>query len=307
MIPIERFSHISLAELEQLIENPRFPFIVDDAISLFEWNAITDLITEENLSSLHSSSDIVGFVPLGQNDAVEMSLPDAIKRFFTFGGYINGWEYFAGDCEQFKHAAAPITQVLQRNSVLPKLGPSAAMLDSVMRWIFISRGPNAGSSWHVDPLGSVAWMIQIIGKKEWWLRTDKINYNGILSPGDLLIVPSEMEHRVANIGESLNAAISHNWVIGQTTGELKMWGKLIEALEKLNEFAEVNGEKQPENSALLENFHDSCILDNLLFGLLMVIVHSDVETIKMNFGSELSTDDLSRVLASLSKVQHIVK
>jgi hypothetical protein len=305
MIPIKRFSHLSLTELEQLIQNPRIPFIVDNALSLFEWNAITDLITEENQSSLHSSSDIVGFVPSGQNEPLQMSLPDAIKRLFQFGGYINGWEYFAGDCEHIKHAAAPITQVLQRNTLLPKLGPSAAMLDSVMRWIFISRGPNAGSAWHVDPLGSVAWMIQVIGKKEWWLRTDNIAYNGVLSPGDLLIVPSEIEHKVANIGESLNVAISHNWVIPQTSSELEMWSRLIEAFQKLNEFAEVDAELQSENSALLEEFHDSCILDNLLFGLLMIIVHSDSETIKMNFGSELSKDVLSRVLAGLSKVQHL--
>lgn len=307
MIPIKRYTHMSREQLERLVDNLDHPFIVEDAVSLFQWNSIPSRLNKNILRSIQSG-DHVGFVPVDLGGPVQMTFTEAMLHLYLSGGYINGWEYFAGDCEELHSVADPVAALLQRNSLLTKLGYSGHMLDSVMRWIFVSKGPNAGSPWHVDPIGSAAWMLQITGEKTWYFRTSDTKMQGRLSPGDLLLIPSEMEHRVINIGEDINVAISHNWVKCNSLGEAAMWNKLLEALDRFEEFAKVNNYDVDEISVhnVLEKFQNACIVDNLLFGLLMSVVFADTRQIRYAFGSNIAPRVRDSVILKASKYHKLL-
>ena len=137
------------------------------------------------------------------------------------------------------------------------------MLDSVMRWIFISNGfENAGSDWHVDPIGSAAFMLMIAGKKRWFLADNQ--FTTILGPGDFLIVPPGMSHKIENIGSELNVAISHNWV--PSSGAPLMWAEVERAISLIPQGCDV--------LETIERLNNEGKIDNLLMGLLMVIFES---------------------------------
>jgi len=218
-----------------------------------------------------NSSDSVGFV--SGETAEEVSLKTAL-RYLQSGrhGYINGWEYMAGDCGS--ESIGPLVSFIDSffeppNFLLSLPIPSAHLLDSVMKWIFISQGSGSYSGWHKDPIGSAAWMLMVTGEKLWFVE----NLQGKISSGDLIIIPPGREHRVENVGNGLNVAVSHNWV--PTTDTVCMWNELERGLFELKKFSEQNPHVPVET--LLSEFQESVSsIDNLLFGLMMVFLHADV-------------------------------
>ena len=185
------------------------------------------------------------------------------------GGYINGWEYLAGDCgPHLSGLAKEIDIELQSVSLLPRFGTGGTMLDSVMKWIFLSCGPKAQSEWHTDPIGSVAWMLILAGEKRWFFRstdgspTDEV----VVGPGDFLIVPSGIEHRVENVGESFNCAVSHNLVVKDSPSERNMWRCLSLSLDVVEA---ISG----DTLVSIESAQIRGRIDNLAVGLLMVVLH----------------------------------
>ena len=227
--------------------------------------AFPDLINALSLTSLIAmeSTDTVGFARGSKVD--EIGLIDALKQLQNGSdGYINGWEYMAGDVGSITLGSlvSSIEEIFFCENFLTSLNiPSASLLDSVMKWIFISQGPGSFSDWHTDPIGSAAWMLMVHGEKLWFVE-DK---QGIIRPGDLIVIPPGIEHRVENIGDQYNVAISHNWVPKSNSN--LMWIELVNGLEKLDSFIS-------SSSRTLSEFHETESVDNLLFGLMMVILHA---------------------------------
>jgi mannose-6-phosphate isomerase-like protein (cupin superfamily) len=194
---------------------------LDDLFSVLEGTVIVENFTEicdfgskminsiDALKSIHCQ-DMVGYVAPG-GAAEGLPFHEAIDKIDHSGGYINGWEYAAGTAGLTINTAC-IDRIVNGNSfAVSRLGLGGRMLDSVMKWIFISRGPQTGSEWHVDPIGSAAWMVCVTGSKLWTVRSD-VERSGVVHPGELILVPPGIAHRVENIGESLNVAVTHNWI-----------------------------------------------------------------------------------------------
>ena len=218
--------------------------------------------------AIENSNDVIGFVAENRDEAVEIS----ISKSRNLNGYINGWEYLGGDSRnRLSSFTADIDACISESSLLTCMSSSdASNLDLVMKWIFLSRGAaKSQSSWHADPIGSAAWMIQLVGSKEWKTADGK---SGIIFPGDMIIIPPGLEHCVINIGIGENIAVSHNWIpVGNLTS---MWSELDRALLELHAFL-----NEPGNfyHHILPKFHSHTLdrIDSLLFGLLMVFIHQD--------------------------------
>jgi hypothetical protein len=232
-----------------------------DALKIFNGKKISFENFADKLTIIRRTcQDIVGFVPCAEHKgAVYLPLFQAMDELDRSGGYINGWEYAAGEGGQSLFEES----VSVAESLLPKLGPGGRMLDSVMKWVFISKGPSMGSEWHVDPIGSCAWMLQIYGTKEWFVETGEGEIvSGSLYPGNLLVLPSGLRHRVENKGTEFNLALSHNWVEPGGESEKNMWNLVEELLVNF---------PSPDGESFLERIENEC--DNILFGLMMVLVH----------------------------------
>jgi hypothetical protein len=255
----------SVPDLATLLSTLSEPVLIANFLDLFPFPGILpDLASLEGLRRIDTGDDeIVGYVsPDGTVTA--MCFSNAIDRVAEVGGYINGWEYAAGGTHSINTEG--IDSVLALQSFLPScLGTGGMALDLVMRWIFISKGPSMGSGWHVDPIGSAAWMLQVTGSKLWDFRLSDQEISVVLSPGELILVPPGWEHRVHNIGQELNVAVSHNWVPISNQG--RMWTDVEQALTYL---------ESPTNIlVLLESLQENGLIDNLLMGLLMVLFQSD--------------------------------
>ena len=255
-----------------------------------------------------SSDDIVGFVPAGESEAVEMSLTAAIEKLATTGGYINGWEYVAGDNgSDLSSLTAGIDGIVNEFSLLPKLGMHGQRLDSVMKWIFVSNGPSTGSAWHADPIGTNAWMVVLHGTKEWSVRTTPSagdELTGYLSSGELIIIPSGMEHKVDNIGDGLTVAVSHNWVSVDGGSEANMYHTLVDGLCLLRDFITGHPVSGKPLDFYLEAFQAQSKVDNILFGLMMLFIHLDPAIRDRYIEGALSIDheQLDRLFTFLTRL-----
>jgi hypothetical protein len=230
------------------------------------------------LMAMRSSEDIVGF------SSTATCTEQRVCDIANAEGYINGWEYAAGDSSKI---LTPFVDAIESavysssflTSTLSKY-IGATKLDSVMKWLFISNGPNTESPWHVDPIGSAAWMIQLVGEKNWYIRQDGHVMTGRLSRGDLIIVPPGLEHRVVNIDQApmnganpshSNIAVSHNWI---PLGHMKcMWAELGRIMTDLRH--RLAHDVSLDAHEVLDELYSQ--YDNLLFGLLMVMIHVDEE------------------------------
>ena len=112
MIPIKRFQDLDIIQLREFLLDPKIPFIVEWSPAVRGIREIISSISEETLARIESS-DVVGFV--SEEQSTQLSLPDAIARVFESGGYINGWEYYAGDCDLLRHVADSLTSLIQQN------------------------------------------------------------------------------------------------------------------------------------------------------------------------------------------------
>ena len=244
-------------------EDTSFPeFLLGNKVKKFNAVKFLNILREQfNIEQLKKySNDIVGFVPShpSPSEAVYIPLGEAIDILETHGGYINGWEYVASGEFFFDFDFI-------QDSFLPKLGTGGRMLDSVMKWVFISKGPSTGSEWHIDPIGSCAWMIQVYGTKEWFFDIGGEIFSVTLNPGDLLYVPSGIRHRVENKGSEFNLAVSHNWIEAGSQSENNMWGLVGKVFQEV-----FKGEDKSKESILA---HIEEHYDNIMFGLIMVLLH----------------------------------
>jgi hypothetical protein len=232
----------------------------DDSTTLFPFMSL------EGLSGIRSD-DMVGFVSSGECASVGMPLNEAVDRLRGAGGYVTGWEYIAGG--QYLSPLFPdLESAVSNRSWLAQLYPMAVELESVMKWMFISCGGRAASEWHTDPIGSCAWMVMLVGEKKWTVRVDDGMWEEILRPGDLLLLPSGLEHKVENRGDGLNVAVSHNWIDRESLGSL--WKVLEEGLRDVATYLSVESDEEFFNR--MESFREEHGMDNLLFGLIMVLV-----------------------------------
>lgn len=280
---------VSIAELQTIVSCLDEPVIVEKfADSLPNFPELINALSLDSLIALNST-DIIGFST--ESKVEETELTDALKQLkIGTPGYINGWEYLAGDIGSLTLGplVSSIENFFSSDSFLTSLNiPSANLLDSVMKWIFISQGPGSYSDCHADPIGSAAWMLMVHGRKQWFIE-DK---QGIISPGDLILIPPGMKHRVENLGTEYNVAISHNWIPRNATK--LMWIELQTGLEKLDSMISTS-------SLTLSDFHDSQTVDNLLFGLIMIVLHAEIdqrETMLMS----ISDDSQRRYINELVK------
>jgi hypothetical protein len=251
----------------ELAELKRLPKIIRGFVDVEDHDStISPFLSLEGLSGVRSD-DIVGFVASGECTAVGVPFNEAVDRLRGSGGYITGWEYVAGG-----GIIAPLFPDLEaavsNRSWLGQLYPMAAELESVMKWMFISCGGRAASEWHTDPIGSCAWMVMLVGEKKWTVRMDDGMWEEILRPGDLLLLPSGLEHKVENLGDGLNVAVSHNWIDRESLGSL--WEVLEEGLSDVARYLSV--ESIENFFDRMESFREGHGMDNLLFGLIMVLV-----------------------------------
>jgi hypothetical protein len=240
-----------------------------------KWSIIQNIVSLWSLASFHSE-DSVGFLPAGEDVALEMALPEAFQKLKATGGYINGWEYLAGDCGAiFEDISAPIEDMVKPHSLLSNFGPPGRMLDSVMKWIFVSNGSSPSSSWHLDPIGSCAWMLQIHGSKKWQIELNDRTLECFIEEGDFLILPSGLRHRVKNRGDGFNFAVSHNWVSIGGSSETNMWLCLHEAVSALVQRVKTHAMPVSQVTVYdsLEYLRSECEIDNLVFGLVMMFIH----------------------------------
>lgn len=240
-----------------------------------KWSIIRNMVSLWSLASLHSE-DSVGLLPAGEYEALEMALPEALQHLKATGGYINGWEYMAGDCGAIlEDISAPIEDMVKPHSLLSTFGPPGQMLDAVMKWIFVSNGPSASSSWHLDPIGSCAWMLQIHGSKKWQIEINDKTLECVIEEGDFLILPSGLLHRVKNRGDGFNLAVSHNWVSSGGSSETNMWLCLDEAVSALVQRVKTYAEPVSQETVYdsLGYLRSECEIDNLVFGLVMMVIH----------------------------------
>ena len=205
-------------------------------------------------AKLKDCPDIVGM------NGVEVSLMNALCTLSETGGYIPGWEYLASpiDDEELNICKEIDVCLSPYNLLINQFKSSGRMLQSVMKWVFISNNTSnfsEGSDWHFDPIGSSAWMVQLVGSKRWTvLLADGSVILGDLRPSDLLLLPPGLEHKVENApGE--NIAISHNWIDSRNCE--RMWNEVDRALSTYSTL-----------EALQEG------TDNLLFGLIMVLTRN---------------------------------
>ena len=233
------------------------------------------LVRSLSLDSLREisrgSSDTVGFVSEGS--ASELLLEEAVNKLsLGVPGYINGWEYVAGDCG-FELLGDPVSSIdeffIEENFLLSLNINSATMLDSVMKWVFISQGSGSYSDWHIDPVGSAVWMLMITGEKIWHVE----NEEGKIFPGDLIIIPPGKIHKVVNVNEGLNVAISHNWVPKHNTN--RMWTELARGLRELENFSSPDSPNSPSDNLLVDFQNTHPTIDNLLFGLMMIFLYME--------------------------------
>ena len=266
---------ISASEfLSSLFSNFHEPFVVHNFSSLLpEFEKLRESLRLDNLlEKTRNISDSIGFV-VERRSVEEVSISTALSTLVSGAdGYINGWEYMASDCCVLPQSLGLDEYIFSRNNFLKILDlPSANLLDTVMRWIFISRGSGSYSGWHKDPIGSAAWMLMIEGSKIWSFPN---NSQIKISVGDLIVIPPGIEHKVTNIGDSVNVAISHNWIPIQDT--TLMWKELFRGLSELKKFhiAKIDSE---DSTNILNQFHETNdSVDNLLFGLIMVFLHMDL-------------------------------
>ena len=240
------------------------------------------------------SNDIVGFETRDQpggsqsmfrsaSAACEMLLPEAAAQLVD-GGYINGWEYLAGDMRGLLlPLSAEMDEAISQNSFCARF----PLLDAVMKWVFISNGPKAGSAMHIDPIGSATWMLQIAGSKIWEFENLP---SATLNPGDLLIVPPGLPHRVTNMGSSFNAAVTHNWVDSREISG--MWRELLRVADRF---------ELPQSLASLSSVES----DSLLFGLITSLVHSErgVAELVEEFGGGLRVEEKERIVRWFSALE----
>lgn len=254
-------------DLSVLLSGLTDPILVENVLDFISFPGIESYLTSiETLGRIDASEDdCVGYVSL-DGSVTGMSLSSAVAQLANVGGYINGWEYAAGDVSSRVINTDAIDSILTPLSFLPScLGPGGVALDLVMRWVFISRGPSMGSDWHVDPIGSAAWMLQVTGNKQWDFRFCDQEQTIELRSGELILVPPGWEHRVRNLGQELNVAVSHNWVPISDQG--KMWMEVARALNHLKSSTNI--------LTALEYMQEKELIDNLLMGLLMVLCRSD--------------------------------
>ena len=243
------------------------PILVGNFFDFFPHSREPVIASLGSMSALASieTDELVGVVdPRNTSTIHSLAFEDAIAQLNAGGGYINGWEYFHSPVGS---VLSEFDALIDKDSLITKLGPGGRMLDSVMRWIFISNNfENAGSDWHVDPVGSAAFMLMVVGSKRWFLADGK--YETVLCPGNLLLVPPGMNHRIENVGSGLNVAISHNWVpLGFCD---RMWAEVDRALSLFHSQGPYD-----DISSIIEQLSEEGKIDNLLMGLLMVLLQSD--------------------------------
>jgi hypothetical protein len=171
------------------------PIIVEDIFDVFPSFQEMSVAVQE---AIKTSEDFVGFVSSKDGECREVRICDISNT----PGYINGWEYMGGDCaKKFSPFLSDLESIISPTSFLKQIdGQGSHQLDIVMKWLFISIGSGSKSDWHIDPIGSAAWMIQLVGEKIWYTRDrDEVVSVGRIKPGELILIPPGLEHRVENV------------------------------------------------------------------------------------------------------------
>ncbi len=279
------------------------PVVFPNVLEGLDLEGIAPLMSVAGLESI-KSEDMVGVnLSNHSNESIGLPFQEAIRRIRLEGGYITGWEYQAGDQGlRFSKTTYELDNLINRRSWLRQLAmsgvPMTLDLDLVMKWVFISYGRGLDSTWHVDPLGSCAWMLMLVGEKKWTVkRRDGTTWEHILVPGQLLVLPAGLQHKVVNIGGGLNVAISHNWV--DTNDQSHLWEVLNAGICKLVQFADSNSGLDFYD--LLELFREQCIVDNLLFGLIMIILHTRDDFLDLMLPTESSYSSMRHWVSLLRK------
>jgi hypothetical protein len=268
MADVRRIRIRSKIEFQNILADlEKEPLIISNFLEIFpdSKSLVESIGLIEGLERL-GCEDMVGVVDAADRSVSGIPFTEAIKQLKTKGGYINGWEYFHSSTGL---GLPDLDSAVSQDSFLLKLWKGGRMLDSVMRWIFISNNfENAGSDWHVDPIGSAAFMLMIAGEKKWFFADGK--FETILRETEFLLVPSGMNHRIENIGSGLNVAVSHNWVPNRSCD--RMWTEVRIALALVSNHS-------GDLFARIEDLNSQGFIDNLLMGLLMVLLQSweDVE------------------------------
>jgi hypothetical protein len=216
------------------------------------------------------SSDTVGYTDTS-GESEFASYACAVESIKEVGGYINGWEYLAGDsADSLSTFAEPIDSIFREHCLLFRHSshPAVRRLIDCMKWVFISSGVS-GSSFHVDPICSAAWMLVLSGQKEWHVRDvsgDHV-WVGRVSKGALIVIPSGFSHKVVNIPTNEpTIAVTHNWVPISSREDLA--GAVDRSLREVRELM--------ADGIGLEDIHGLGNFDSLMFGLLMIIIfHGD--------------------------------
>jgi hypothetical protein len=270
-IDVRRIPYVGGSQISSLIINLDDPIVLENFYPAHDGS-----LWESRLGSMHvlrqlplDDQEIVGLV-LPDGSEVPVPLSQAIDQLEGDGGYINGWEYW-GFARDNSLVCRELEEQVSLNSFIPLLGTGGRMLDSVMRWIFISnKMGTSGSSWHIDPIGSEAFMVMICGSKRWFIEGRQgERFQSTIKEGDLLVVPAGMAHKVENIGAGLNVAVSHNWVTKGTGSEALMWDSFRAVISKIH-FTD------PDITVLeqIEKLNEEGEIDNLQMGLVMVVFQS---------------------------------